>query len=123
MPPAAAFATLPRNVAIVAVFNAAIAIALSLSGRGPLGESMVYSQCIGFIALLSVDVPRRLMWPGRMPPRLPMLVLSSAGMLAGFAGGVSLAAVISTVTPITMNMGMRTSQESTMSRPLPTTPM
>jgi LytS/YehU family sensor histidine kinase len=94
MPPAAAFATLPRNVAIVAVFNAAIAIALSLSGRGPLGESMVYSQCIGFIALLSVDVPRRLMWPGRMPPRLPMLVLSSAGMLAGFAGGVSLAAVI-----------------------------
>ena len=92
MPTAARFATLPRNVAIVAAFNTAIAVALAASGRGGLGESFVYSQCIGLAILLSIDVTRRLMWGPAAPPRRAFLALAAAGVVTGFLAGGALAA-------------------------------
>ncbi len=93
-PAAASFATLPRNIAIVAALSTAIAGGIALARHGGFGESLIYSQCIGLMTLLSIDVPRRLIWGAHNPSRLPMLALSAAGMLAGFAGGVALAAGI-----------------------------
>ena len=85
MPTAADFATLPRNIALVAVFNTAIAAGIALSRQGGFAESMIYSQCIGLLCLLSMDVPRRLIWGAEAPPRAQQLFLS--GRAAMFAGG------------------------------------
>jgi sensor histidine kinase YesM len=94
MPSLAAFATFPRNFAILLAFNAAIAAGIAFTHRDGLGESLIYSNCIGILAMLSIDVPRRLFWPGRVPPRLPFLVLSLTGILVGFVGGNTVAATI-----------------------------
>lgn len=66
----ASFATFPRNAAIVAVFNTAIAAALGATGPYPFAASLVYSQCIGFVIFLCIDPPRRLLWPPLTRPPL-----------------------------------------------------
>jgi LytS/YehU family sensor histidine kinase len=94
VPTAANFATLPRNIAIVAVFNTAIAAGIALARQGGFFESLIYSQCIGLLSLLSMDVPRRLLWGADAPPRAQLVFLSGAGMLVGFLGGMALASFI-----------------------------
>jgi signal transduction histidine kinase len=91
---AANFTTLPRNVALVAVFNTAIAAGIALARQGGFAEAMIYSQCIGLLCLLSMDVPRRLIWGAQAPPRAQQLFLSGAGILVGFLGGMALASYI-----------------------------
>jgi LytS/YehU family sensor histidine kinase len=88
------FATLPRNLAIVIAFNVAIAAGIALARHGEFYESLVYSQCIGVLAMLSIDLPRRFFWPGKVPPQPLFFLLSAGGMAAGFVGGVTLAAAI-----------------------------
>ena len=88
------FATLPRNFAIIAAFNAAIAAGVAFASRGSFGESMVYSQCIGFAIYLPIDVTRRLLWGAGRPPQRQMLALAAAGIVFGFVAGLALAATI-----------------------------
>ena len=94
MPTAADFATLPRNIAIGAAFNTAIAIALSVAGRDSFGASFVYSQCIGLLILLSIDATRRLLWGSAMPPYRAFLALAGAGLVFGFFAGNGLAGLL-----------------------------
>jgi sensor histidine kinase YesM len=94
VPAASNFATLPRNIAIVAAFNTAIAIALSVAGRDSFGESFVYSQCIGLSILFSIDTTRRLIWGVAVPPRWAFLSLSAAGVMFGFFAGNALAGLL-----------------------------
>jgi signal transduction histidine kinase len=84
------FATLPRNIAIVAVFNTAIAGGLALARSGGFADSLIYSQCIGLSILLFIDGTRRLLWGPRTPPQAAMLALSAAGIVAGFLAGSAL---------------------------------
>jgi hypothetical protein len=84
----ASFATFPRNAAVVALFNTAIAAALGAVGPYPFGASLVYSQCIGFVIFLSIDPPRRLLWPPMArPPLWGILGLTAIGIGAGLGLG------------------------------------
>lgn len=85
------FATLPRNVAIVALFNTAIAAALWLGRGGGFGANLLYSQCIGMSILVCIDVTRRLAWGKAKPPRFAMTALAGAGIVAGFFIGTLIA--------------------------------
>jgi signal transduction histidine kinase len=87
----ASFATFPRNLAFVVAFNSALAAALALARGGHFLETLAYSQSIGVLAMLSIDVPRRLLWPARVPPQSWLLLLTAAGTTLGFTGGVALA--------------------------------
>jgi sensor histidine kinase YesM len=94
MPSAAAFATFPRNFAILIAFNTVIALGIAFTHRGGLGESLVYSHCIGILAMLSIDLPRRLLWPQGGTPRAAMIALLAGGTAVGFLGGSAIAGAI-----------------------------
>jgi signal transduction histidine kinase len=94
VPTAADFATLPRNIALVAAFNAVIAIGFTIAGLGRFSENMLYSQCNGLAMVLLIDGTRRLIW-GAGPPRLwGFLPLAAAGIVGGFVAGTTLAATL-----------------------------
>ena len=88
------FATLPRNLAIVAGFNTAIAVGIVAAGRDSFGAAFVYSQCIGLLILLSIDLPRRFAWQDGVLPGRALLALSVAGVVAGFLGGSFIASLL-----------------------------
>jgi hypothetical protein len=91
----ASFATFPRNAAIAAVFNTPIAAALGASGPYGFVPSLVYSQCIGFVIFLCIDVPRRLLWPpAARPPLWGIIGLTAVGLGVGLALGSLVAARI-----------------------------
>jgi len=94
MPKLADFATLPRNIAIVALFSTAIAIGVSFASHGRFWESLVHSLAIGFSIFLPIDLSRRLIWGEARPPRLPMLALIGLSIVAGFFVGNALAGAI-----------------------------
>src|SRR4051812_33956154 len=85
------FATLPRNIAIVAFFNTAIALGVSFASHGGFWESMIHSHAIGFSIFLPIDLSRRLVWGDARPPRLPMIALIALCIVAGFFVGNALA--------------------------------
>jgi hypothetical protein len=91
VPTAANFATLPRNIAIVLVFNTAIALGITLARGGGFVVSLVYSQCIGLSIYLLIDGTRRLIWGQAVPSPLATLSLSAAGIFVGFIAGSTLA--------------------------------
>jgi signal transduction histidine kinase len=89
------FATLPRNAAIVAAFNTLVALSITLVQReSGLLESFVFSQCIGMLVYLTVDLLRRAFWPRGMGSFGVLLGLAAPGMLVGYFGGTALAAAI-----------------------------
>jgi hypothetical protein len=94
LPSAAAFATLPRNVAIGVAFNCIIAVGLALAQRHPLSQTLVYSNCIGLSILLLIDVTRRLVWGPRIPPAAGLMLVSLIGIAAGFVLGTTTAALL-----------------------------
>ena len=94
MPTASDFATLPRNIALVAAFNAVIAAGFTVAGPGGFGEQMLYSQCIGLAILLLIDGTRRLIWGRAVPPLKAIIALSAAGIAAGFFAGTALASTL-----------------------------
>jgi hypothetical protein len=94
VPTAADFATLPRNIALVAVFNAVIALGFTVAGAGRFGENMLYSQCTGLSIVVFIDGTRRLIWGVQMPPLKAIIALSAAGITAGFFAGNALAAAL-----------------------------
>src|SRR5882672_9167669 len=94
MPRIADFATLPRNIAIVALFNTAIAIGVSFANHGSFWETMIHSHGIGFSIFLPIDLSRRLVWGDARPPRVPMLALVGVCIVAGFFVGNALAGVL-----------------------------
>jgi signal transduction histidine kinase len=94
VPTAADFATLPRNIALVAGFNAIIAAGFAVAGLGRLGDSMLYSQCIGLATILLIDGTRRLIWGLGPPPLRFFLPLAAAGIAGGFFAGTALAATL-----------------------------
>ena len=94
MPKAADFATLPRNIAIVALFSTAIALGVSFASHARLVDSMIHSFCIGFSIFLPIDLSRRLIWGDARPPRVPMLALAGVSIVAGFFVGNALAGML-----------------------------
>ncbi len=88
----ASFASLPRHGLYIAIFNTGIAILLSAAHfGGDFVTNFIYSQCIGMIAWLLIDVPRRLLWGDERPPVVPMIALVSVAMLCASLGGTWLA--------------------------------
>mgnify|MGYP001551675070 CR=1 FL=1 len=89
------FATLPRNAAIVAAFNTLVALSIWLVQReSGLLDNFVYSQCIGLLVFLTVDLLRRAFWPRGMGSFGILLGLAALGMPVGYFGGTALAAAI-----------------------------
>ncbi len=89
------FATLPRNAAIVAAFNTLVALSITLVQRDSgLLDNFVFSQCIGMLVFLTVDLLRRAFWPRGMGSFGVLLGLAAPGMLVGYFGGTALAAAI-----------------------------
>jgi len=91
VPTAADFATLPRNLAIVVIFNTAIALGITLARSGGFVVALVYSQCIGMSIFLLIDGTRRLIWGPAIPSALATLSLSAAGIFVGFIAGSTIA--------------------------------
>ncbi|MGE5639208.1 MAG: sensor histidine kinase [Clostridia bacterium] len=87
VPIAAAFATLPRNIALGVAFNTVIAVGLALAQRHPLSQTLVYSNCIGLSILLLIDVTRRLVWGPRIPPSAALMALTAVGIAVGYVLG------------------------------------
>jgi signal transduction histidine kinase len=85
---------LPYALVIVAGFNTAIALLLTLVGYASLRDNFISSQCIGFSVLLIVEAGRRLLWPGRSPPALPMVALVAGAIVGGWLGGTFVATAI-----------------------------
>ena len=85
---------LPLQLLIVAGFNTAIALLLTLVSYGNLRDNFVFSHCIGFSVLLIVDAGRRLLWHDRSPPTLPMIALVVGAILGGWLGGTFIATLI-----------------------------
>jgi hypothetical protein len=85
---------LPLQLLIVAGFNTAIALLLTLVGYGDLRDNFIFSHCIGFSVLLIVDAGRRLLWHDRPPPTLPMVALVTGAIFGGWLGGTFIATVI-----------------------------
>jgi signal transduction histidine kinase len=89
------FATLPRNAAIVAAFNTLVALSITLVQReSALLDNFVFSQCIGLLVFLTVDLLRRAFWPSGARSFGILLGLAALGMVAGYFGGTALAAAI-----------------------------
>jgi signal transduction histidine kinase len=85
---------LSLQLLIVAGFNTAIALLLTLVGYADLLDNFIFSHCIGFSVLLIVDAGRRLLWHGRSPPTLPMIALVAGAILGGWLGGTFIASAI-----------------------------
>jgi len=85
---------LPFQLLIVAGFNTAIALLLTLVGYAELRDNLLFSHCIGFSVLLIVDAGRRLLWHGRTPPTLPMIALVAGAIIGGWLGGTFIATAI-----------------------------
>ena len=85
---------LPFQLLIVAGFNTAIALLLTLVGYGNLRDNFIFSHCIGFSVLLIVDAGRRLLWRARPPSTLPMIALVAGAIVGGWLGGTFIATVI-----------------------------
>jgi len=94
MPRLSDFATLPRNIAIVALFNTAIALGVSFASHGSFGESMIYSHSIGYSIYLPIDLARRLVWGAARPSQRAMIALAAACIAIGFVVGNAIAAAI-----------------------------
>jgi len=94
MPKLADFATLPRNIAIVALFCTAIATGVGFASHGGFWESMIHSFAIGFSIFLPIDLSRRLLWGVARPPRLPLLAIIGVSIVAGFLVGNGVAGAI-----------------------------
>ena len=94
MPRIADFATLPRNIAIVALFCTMIATGVSFASHGRFWESMIHSFAIGFSIFLPIDLTRRLFGGDARPPRVPLLALIGLCIVAGFFVGNALAGAI-----------------------------
>ncbi|HUJ85726.1 MAG TPA: histidine kinase [Burkholderiales bacterium] len=89
------FATLPRNALIVAAFNTLVALSITLVQReSGLLDNFVFSQCIGMLVYLTVDLLRRAFWPRGLGSFAVLLALAALGMLVGYFGGTALAAAI-----------------------------
>ena len=84
----------PLAVLVVAGFNTAIALLLTLVGYAGLLENFVFSQCIGLSVLLIVDIGRRLMFHGQPPRTLPMIALVACAIVGGWLAGTLVASVI-----------------------------
>src|ERR1700741_3875675 len=85
---------LPVALLIVAGFNTAIALLLTLVGYGNLRDNFIVSPCIGFSGLLIVDAGRRLLWHDRPPPMRPMIALVAGAIFGGWLGGTFIATLI-----------------------------
>jgi signal transduction histidine kinase len=94
VPTAADFATLPRNAALVAAFNAVVAVGFTIAHQGHFGEHMLYSQCNGLAIWLLIDGTRRLVWGGGQPPLGPFIGLAAGGIVGGFFAGTALASAL-----------------------------
>jgi signal transduction histidine kinase len=85
---------LPLQLLVVAGFNTVIALLLTLVGYGTPRDNFIFSHCIGFAVLLIVDAGRRLLWPSRSPPTLPMIALVAGAIVGGWLGGTLIATAI-----------------------------
>lgn len=91
----AAFASLPRNGVYTAIFSTGIAAVLTAVGfGGSFTGNFVYSQCIALPAWLLCDGGRRLLWPGKLSPAIPMMGLMAVSLVLAWLGGTWLAAVL-----------------------------
>lgn len=83
-----------RRVVWVALFNALIALIVSLVARHAFWGTLVYSQCIGFSIWGFMEL---LVWrldpPGHMAPRLK-LALPAFSILLGYAAGSALGSML-----------------------------
>src|SRR4051812_41887152 len=93
LPTAADFSSLPRYLAMVVVFNTAIAGALTVGRGGGFLVSLLYSQCIGLCILLIIDVSRRMLWGPARAPGFAFAALAAVGIVGGFFAGTALAAL------------------------------
>ncbi|HVL76003.1 MAG TPA: histidine kinase [Noviherbaspirillum sp.] len=85
--PAVAYPRLRRfaiDVAIVSVFNVAIALFITyvLRIHDSLTDNIVISMCIGTLAVTFIDGTRLLLWPHRAPPLVPFLLLLAVSIPA-----------------------------------------
>jgi len=86
------FQSLPRHGLFIALFNVGIAIMLTAAHvGGDFVGNLVYSECIGLIGWLLIDVPRRLLWGDGRPPLAPLVALSAVAGITCSVGGTWLA--------------------------------
>jgi signal transduction histidine kinase len=83
-----------RSAAIVALFNTAVAMLLSVARFGPLGETLLYSQSIGLCLFLCVRGAWRALWPGRRPPVAGLALVVALAIPLAWLGGSALAAAL-----------------------------
>lgn len=82
----------PRQLAIIAAFNTAIALGIAFARSGGFLVSLVYSQCIGLSIFLLIHAAERLLARrGVARTRRGMILVSAAGTVAGFLAGSALA--------------------------------
>ena len=94
--PSIASSRVARYLAGTIVLSTIIAAAITAFGSRHSGfaENFVYSQCIGTLTYISIDLPRRLLWPGRVPSFLPMIGLALLAAPVGWFGGSFIASVL-----------------------------
>ena len=81
---------LPTDLAIVTAFDILIAALITyvLPTGGSFFENLVFSLCIGTLALLFCDTPRLLLWGEGKPTRAPFfLILAIGNPVAWYLGG------------------------------------
>src|SRR5476649_1066106 len=78
------------------VLSTIIAAAITAFGNRHVGfgENFVYSQCIGTLTYISIDLPRRLLWPQGLPSFLPMIGLAILAAPIGWFGGSFIASLL-----------------------------
>jgi signal transduction histidine kinase len=85
----------PFVLLVVAAFDTAIAVLLTLVGYGgTFAQNFVFSQCIGFSVVTLLYFGWRALWPAGRPPPLPFVALSAAASVAGWLAGSALAGAL-----------------------------
>ena len=95
MPPTSS-SRVARYLAGTIVLSTIIAAAITAFGNRHIGfgENFVYSQCIGTLTYISIDLPRRLLWPQGLPSFLPMIGLAILAAPIGWFGGSFIASLL-----------------------------
>jgi signal transduction histidine kinase len=86
--------SVPHYLAVVLGFNTLIAAALTAFGSHGFLVNFVFSQCIGLITYLCIDIPRRALWPAGSPSILGLGGIVLGAALAGWILGHRLGAFL-----------------------------
>ncbi|MGB7481541.1 MAG: histidine kinase, partial [Burkholderiaceae bacterium] len=85
---------IPYDLAIVSAVNLACAVVVTYvmrDGGSSFWENLVFSMCIGTLAMALINGARILLWGEGVPPKLPFFALVAAGSVLAYVLGHELA--------------------------------